>query len=262
MSAVARLRARFAANPDQPLKLIGATGQLGYGVPEPAFTTALARKPDMIGADMGSTDIGPTFLGAGEMATAGEQTRRDLEKLLVGARTNDIPLIIGSAGSAGAAAHLDATLAMIRDIAAEHGLSFKLAVIRSDLDRDRVSAAVDAGRVRGMGVLPDLTVEEVHASSNLVGQAGTEAFIRALETEPDVIIAGRACDTGIYACIPEWLGFPTGLTVHMAKIVECASLCCLPGGRDPILAVLDKQGFVLESMNPRSGRNAYVCRCP
>jgi hypothetical protein len=95
-----------------------------------------------------------------------------------------------------------------------------------------------------------LTVEEVHASSNLVGQAGTEAFIRALETEPDVIIAGRACDTGIYACIPEWLGFPTGLTVHMAKIVECASLCCLPGGRDPILAVLDKQGFVLESMNP------------
>ena len=44
MSAVARLRARFAANPDQPLKLIGATGQLGYGVPEPAFTTALARK--------------------------------------------------------------------------------------------------------------------------------------------------------------------------------------------------------------------------
>ena len=250
MSAVARLRARFAANPDQPLKLIGATGQLGYGVPEPAFTAALARKPDMIGADMGSTDIGPTFLGSGQMATAGEQTRRDLEKLLVGARSHDIPLIIGSAGSAGAAAHLDATLAMIREIAAEHGLSFKLAVIHSDMDRNSVSAAVEAGRVRGMGVLPDLTVEEVRASSNLVGQAGTEAFIRALETEPDVIIAGRACDTGIYACIPEWLGFPTGLTVHMAKIVECASLCCLPGGRDPILAVLDKQGFVLESMNP------------
>ena len=45
-------------------------------------------------------------------------------------------------------------------------------------------------------------------------------------------------------------GLSDGLTVHMAKIVECASLCCLPGGRDPILAVLDKQGFVLESMNP------------
>ena len=143
MSAVARLRARFAANPGQPLKLIGATGQLGYGVPEPAFTTALARKPDMIGADMGSTDIGPTFLGSGQMATAGEQTRRDLEKLLVGARAHDIPLIIGSAGSAGAAAHLDATLAMIRDIAVEHGLSFKLAIIRSDICLLYTSDAAD-----------------------------------------------------------------------------------------------------------------------
>ena len=44
------------------------------------------------------------------------------------------------------------------------------------------------------------------------------------------------------------LGFPTGLSVHMAKIIECASLCCLPGGRDSILATLDEDGFVLESM--------------
>lgn len=251
MTAVSKLRERFRAKPDQSLKLVGATGQLGYGVPEPAFTEALARKPDMIGADMGSTDIGPTFLGSGEMATAGEQTYRDLEKLLVGARKNDIPLIIGSAGSAGATPHLDATLAMIRDIAREHGLRFKLAVIRSDMDRDTVAVAIEQGRVSGMGLLPALTVEEIRASANLVGQAGTEAFIRALETEPDVIIAGRACDTGIYACIPEWLGFPIGLNVHMAKIIECASLCCLPGGRDPIMATLDRQGFfVLESMHP------------
>jgi len=46
------------------------------------------------------------------------------------------------------------------------------------------------------------------------------------------------------------MGFPTGLSVHMAKIIECASLCCVPGGRDSILATLDDEGFVLESMNP------------
>ena len=34
----------------------------------------------------------------------------------------------------------------------------------------------------------------------------------------------------------------------MAKIIECASLCCLPGGRDTILGVLDDEGFELESM--------------
>ncbi|MGH7044355.1 MAG: acyclic terpene utilization AtuA family protein, partial [Acetobacteraceae bacterium] len=35
-----------------------------------------------------------------------------------------------------------------------------------------------------------------------------------------------------------------------AKIIECASLCCVPGGRDCILATLDDEGFELESMNP------------
>jgi len=40
----------------------------------------------------------------------------------------------------------------------------------------------------------------------------------------------------------------------MAKIVECASLCCAPGGRDPILATIDDEGFELESM--ASGRAA------
>lgn len=250
MSAVSRLRARFAADPSRPLKLVGATGQLGYGIPAASLAEASRREPDMIGADMGSTDIGPTFLGNGEMATSAAQTKRDLAALLKGARSLDIPLIIGSAGSAGAGPHLDATLAMVREIAREEGLGFRLAVIRSDMPRDVVKAAVRAGRVTSLGLLEDLTEEEVDGASALVGQAGTEAFVRALEQDPDVIIAGRACDTGIYACIPQLLGFPLGPVMHMAKIIECASLCCDPGGRDPILAVLDREGFVLESMNP------------
>jgi hypothetical protein len=65
------------------------------------------------------------------------------------------------------------------------------------------------------------------------------------------VIAGRACDTAIFASLPGMLGFPMGLSVHMAKIIECASLCCLPGGRDSILATLDGDGFELESMAPQ-----------
>jgi hypothetical protein len=38
--------------------------------------------------------------------------------------------------------------------------------------------------------------------------------------------------------------------MHLAKIIECASLCCVPGGRDPILATLEGDSFVLESMHP------------
>ncbi|MBT6406189.1 MAG: acyclic terpene utilization AtuA family protein, partial [Rhodospirillaceae bacterium] len=37
---------------------------------------------------------------------------------------------------------------------------------------------------------------------------------------------------------------------HMAKIIECSSICCVPGGRDAMLGTLDEHGFELESMNP------------
>ena len=232
----------------RPMRFLGASGQLGYGIPTPAFNAGLAHRPDLIGCDMGSIDIGPTYLGKGEMATAPSATRRDLRKALLGARSIDVPLVIGSAGSAGAAPHLEATLAIIRDIARADGLHFRLGVLRADLSRDALRASVRAGAVSGIDDMPALTEEEVTEAAHIVGQMGMGPFRRALAEDIDVLVAGRACDTAIFASLPTMLGFPTGLSVHMAKIVECASLCCVPGGRDSILATLDDDGFVLESM--------------
>ena len=230
------------------MRFLGASGQLGYGIPTPAFNGGLAHKPDLIGCDMGSIDIGPTYLGKGEMATSPAATRRDLRKVLLGARSIDVPLVIGSAGSAGAAPHLDATLAIVRDIARAEGLHFRLGVLRADLSRDMLRASVRAGRVVGIDDMPALTEDEVTEAAQIVGQMGMGPFRRALAEDIDVLIAGRACDTAIFASLPTMLDFPTGLSVHMAKIIECASLCCLPGGRDSILATLDEDMFELESM--------------
>src|ERR1700685_4043025 len=121
MSASGRVIAEFRRAP-RPIRLLGASGQLGYGIPAAAFNAGVDRRPDLIGCDMGSIDIGPTYLGKGEMATAPEATARDLRKVLLAARSLDVPLVIGSAGSAGAAPHLDATLSIIRDIARAEGL--------------------------------------------------------------------------------------------------------------------------------------------
>ncbi|MEX2642587.1 MAG: acyclic terpene utilization AtuA family protein [Acetobacterales bacterium] len=250
MSAIGKLRDRLKGA-RRPLRALSGSGQLGYGVPVKAFDAGLARDPDFIGADMGSTDVGPYYLGAGELATAEEMTRRDLQRLLRGARKLDVPLLIGSAGTGGAAPHLEQTLAHVRDIAREDGMRFRMATIRADIPRDVARKAVRDGRMHTMGgPLGPLTEEEVDGCSQLVGQMGTEAFIRALEQDVDVVIAGRACDTAIYASIPEMLGYPVGPAMHMAKIVECASICCIPGGRDAMLATLDGDGFVLDSMNP------------
>lgn len=249
MSAVARLL-RSHATAREPLRVLAASGQLGYGIPEAAFRAGLARRPHFIGADMGSIDPGPAYLGAGQMATTVTLTRRDLELVLVAARELDVPLIIGSAGTAGAAPHLQATLALVREIAREHRLRFRLATVRSDLRPERVCEAWRGGHLQPIGAMPALTEAAIRSCTHIVGQCGTETLRRALALEPDVIIAGRACDTAIFAAIPELLGYDAALALHMAKIIECTSLCCEPGGRDAMLATLDDTGFVLESMHP------------
>lgn len=252
MSATGRILKEFASLPERrPLRLLGASGQLGYGIPTPAFNAGLERRPDLIGCDMGSIDIGPYYLGSGNMATARESTKRDLRKVLIAARKYDIPLVIGSAGSAGAAPHLAQTLALVREIAREQQLKFRLAFIPGDIPKDVISDALRAKGVIGIDGMPDLTQEEVEASAQIVGQMGMTSFRQAFEADIDVLIAGRACDTAIFSTLPVMLGFPVGLSVHLAKIIECASLCCVPGGRDSILATLDDEGFTLESMAPQ-----------
>jgi hypothetical protein len=247
MTAIGRLLADFSRR-RRPLRSLGASGQLGYGIPTQALDAGLARAPDMIGVDMGSIDIGPAYLGSGKMAPTRVGAKRDLRKVLRAARRLDIPLIVGSAGSAGARPHLDQTLEIIREIAHEDDFSFRLGVVASDLPREELKQATAAGRVRPMDTMAPLTSADVDAATNIVGQLGTEAFRRALELDVDVVVLGRACDTGIFASIPTMLGFPTGIALHMAKIIECASLCCVPGGRDTILGILDDNGFELESM--------------
>lgn len=249
MTAFERLRARRRAGLAS-LKVLSASGQLGYGIPADTLRRGLDWQPDFIGCDMGSVDPGPAYLGSGQMATSPQLSRRDLRLVLTGARRLDVPLLLGTAGTAGARPHLDQTLDMIREIAAEEGLSFRLASIAADIPAETVLAARREGRLEPLGRGLDGSEEEIAASSHIVGQMGTEAFVRALETGADVVIAGRACDTAIFTAIPQMLGFDVGLTMQMAKIIECTSICCVPGGRDPMMAVLEEESFALESTHP------------
>ncbi len=233
-----------------PLRILSASGQLGYGIAEKAYRAGLERDLHLIGADMGSVDPGPYYLGSGKLATAYRTTKRDLKLALTGAISMKVPLIIGTAGTAGGNVHLEQTLKIVREIAREEKLSFKLATITAEMPRDLMKAKARAGKITSIGPIPALTDAEIDGAACIVGQMGTEAFVRAIETEPDVIIAGRACDTGIYTALPALLGFPIGPALQMAKIIECASLCCEGGGRDAMLGTLEGESFVLESMNP------------
>ena len=249
MTASERLLQQHRAQ-DGPLRILAASGQLGYGIPEAALQRGLARQPHLIGCDMGSIDPGPYYLGSGEMAAPAAMVYRDLELVLTAAVAQGIPLIIGSAGTAGARPQLDATVAMLRAIAQARGLRFRLTTVASDVAPEPVVQALQAGRLTPIGPMPLPSEAEILQCSHIVGQCGTETLARALREPTDVLIAGRACDTAVFAALPEMLGYPVGLCQHMAKIIECTSLCCSPSARDAMLAELDMDGFTLESMNP------------
>jgi hypothetical protein len=249
VTAFARLAQRRRAT-GSPLTVLAASGQLGYGIPEKALRAGLARRPDFIGCDMGSIDPGPFYLGSGMPAASDQVTRRDLTLVLKGALELGVPLVIGTAGTAGAAPHLAHTARLIEEVARAERLRFRLATIAADMPRDALKAAIRERRVRPLGPMAALDEGTVDRASHVVGQMGLDAIVQAFAREPDVILAGRACDTAIFTAIPHWLGYPMGPVMHMAKIIECTSICCVPGGRDAMLAILEGDSFILESMAP------------
>ena len=101
--------------------VLSPTAILGYGFPAASFERGLACNPDLIAVDAGSADPGPFYLGAGKSFTDRAAVRRDLSLLLSAAVGRGIPLVIGSAGGAGAEPHLQWTVDIVRELAREQG---------------------------------------------------------------------------------------------------------------------------------------------
>lgn len=236
------------------LTIYAPLGLLGYGYPEASLRAALEAGPDLIAVDAGSTDPGPYYLGAGVSFTSRLMVKRDLGLLLRAAVERKIPLVVGSAGGAGAAPHLAWALEIVREIAAEHDLHFRLAIIEADIDRAYLKRKLAAGDVRDFEMGRDLTEADVDACTQIVAQMGYEPLVAALEQGADVVLAGRAFDAALSATLPIMRGVEPGLALHMGKIVECGSLVALPRASDGVLAEIDPESFVVRPADP-----AKVC---
>ena len=246
--------------PLPPIRILSPTAILGYGFPESSFAAGLKMNPDVIAVDAGSTDPGPYYLGAGISFTTRPAVKRDLKLMLAAGRERDIPVLIGSAGGAGARQHLDWCVDIIHEIATEDGLAGKLAVIPTDIGKDSVRAALGGsnendngngnGAIRPMPAGPPLAEEAVIASTNIVAQIGEAPLISALADGADVVIAGRCYDPAVFAALPIMRGYPVGLSLHMGKILECAAIAAVPGsGSDCMFATLDETGFTVETLS-------------
>jgi len=232
-------------------RVLSPTAILGYGFPASSFEAGMAKKPHVIAVDAGSTDPGPYYLGSGKSFTDRGAVKRDLEFMLISARADNIPVIIGTAGGSGADSHLDWNVEIIKEIAAEKGLSFKLAVISSQISKDIVKDRFNAGRLKAYYPAPAPTVKDIEDSVNIVAQMGHEPIIEALKAGAKVIVTGRAYDPTVFAALAVLEGYDPGLALHMGKILECAAIASTPGsGSDCMFGTLRQDHFELCTLNP------------
>jgi hypothetical protein len=233
------------------MTVLAPEGMLGYGIPVRSMEEGLARNPDVLAVDAGSTDPGPYYLGAGVPYTSRRAVKRDLAMMLDAAHARRIPVLIGSAGGGGGRPHLEWLVNVYGEICRERGYRFRTATIHAEIDKGWLKAKVARGQVTPLDLLDPLTGETIDAATRIVAQMGDEPFQKALDLGAEVVIAGRACDASVIAALPIRAGFDRALAIHMGKILECGGAAAYPRhGSDSLLGVIDRDSFTVEPPNP------------
>lgn len=233
-------------------RLLAPIGMIGYGIVERSLQLGVEERPDVIGADAGSVDPGPYYLGSGRSFTSAELVTRDFRLCLRAGQERGVPLVFGTAGGAGGAPHVAFALDCLRAAARAESLSgLRVALVHAEQPKGSVAAWVGAGRCEPFTGGPLPTRADVESCSRIVAQMGIASIGRALEEEPDVVLAGRASDVAIFAAPAIRAGGDPGLAMHLGKVIECGAHCAEPGsGRDAIVALLHDGYFELRPPNP------------
>ena len=236
------------------VSILCPTGHLGFTPLEKAsFLAGCELKPDFVIADSGSCDIGPYPLGADGQASPEAWQRHDLEIMLLAARRLGVPMIIGSASDTGTDRGVDQFAALIREIAAEHGLApFRMATIKSEQTREAMAARLSAGvPIKGLDGRADADEAVLARTDRIVAVMGAEPIAAALKDGAEVVIAGRASDCALFAAPLLNAGMTPATAYYAGKLMECASFCCEPVmGKESILGRIKEDDIRVRAMHP------------
>jgi hypothetical protein len=238
----------------EQLRIVSPNGHLGFApTKEESFRLAVESRPDYYCADSGSDDIGATALGADRSVSMERWQRHDLELMLLAARAQDVPMLIGSAGDCGSNSRVDLFVKMIKELAVQHDLPpFKLAYFYSEVPTDQLRDALQSGvTIEGLDGREALTQEQVESTSRAVAVAGVHPFIQALELGADVIIGGRSSDCAVFAAPAIFEGFPEAHAYYLGKVLECASFCAEPyGAKESVIGTITHDDVKVTAMAP------------
>jgi len=236
------------------LSVMVSTGNLGDNIIEKtSFNRGIKRDIDYLAADAGTADAGPTFLGADMPHNPVKWEEHDLELLLIAARKRNIPMIIGSCSTTGTDRAVNLYAEIVKSLSLKHKLKpFKMACIYSQMNQDELKRRINYPPIEPLGAEKPLTLKDIRNTSHITASMGVEQIIYALKNDAQVILAGRCCDDAVIAAYPIYMGFPKGLSLHLGKATECASLVCWPQMvKESVIGTITNDYFSIEPMHPR-----------
>lgn len=232
---------------------LSATGALGYTpFDDDVFRIGLDHDPDFIGAQSGSNDSGPLYLGRSLPHSPRDFLKRDLSRIIRAAFERRIPAVITGAGGNGTNKQLLWTLDIVKEVAAEHHLRLKVALVYAEPDRSYLVGKLQGGKIKPLGFPRDLTESDIKRSEVITAMMGVEPIVKALEMHPDLVMTARASDDATFAALAVHRGFDRGLALHWGKILECGALAADPGFiGESMIGILRKDHFVVEPASPK-----------
>ncbi|MEM9681763.1 MAG: acyclic terpene utilization AtuA family protein [Pseudomonadota bacterium] len=231
-------------------RLLSTSGILGYGYPEESLERGIEMGVDMLGVDGGSVDPGPHYLGSGKTLNSRPAMKRDIKLMLRAAVKHGIPVTIGTCGGAGGEPHLDIMSDIVREIAREDGLTFKMAVIHAEQDKDWLKSEVAAGKVRPMRNVGALDEDTIDKAERIVGCMGPEPYMAALDAGAQVVLGGRSTDPAPFAACAMRAQMDAAPSWYAGKMLECAAAGAWPKGHDCMHVTITDDGVVCEPPNP------------
>jgi hypothetical protein len=99
---------------------------------------------------------------------------RDLSPILEACFFHKIQVLIGSVGGDGSNSHVDEMLSIVEEITQTKGYSFKIATIRTAIERPWIERKVLEGCSSPCGPLSPLEVQDVQNAVEIVAQMGAE----------------------------------------------------------------------------------------
>ncbi len=210
---------------DGPIKILVPTGSLGAGAREEEVRYGISRGAHAIATDAGSTDSGAAYLALGISKNNRGSVKRDLTILMRAGADAGIPLIIGTSGQAGGDLNLDWTRDIVVEVAAELGITPRIALLYCEQEKALLKDYNAAGKVRPLPPLGPLDDATIDACDHIVAAMGPEPYMAALAAGADIILGGRTTDTAVLSSYALLHGAPAGPAWHAAKIAECGGQC-------------------------------------